>query len=333
MKPFPPFNKQIAIEGLIVTLFIGTLSLIFYTISQGEILNLWVLISMLVSASYLSLIGVYSTLKKEYDHTITLLIGHTIGFILSGLFMRLGLVQFAILMLFAVIYALFIYGFLRTMHNEVANRIFFHPRKIVFPAIHRFIIGFIFIVSIFVYFQSSQTGNTNAYIQIPEELITSQAPLLSQFIQQVEPLYQQGMTVEELLIARIEQSIEEQQNLNIPSGTQLVDVPEDVKDQLLQNELTQLERQYSVELQQDEDVLLAVVGGLNRVIENFFGQYLSPILRSLLSALLIFLGLIWLMPVYNLLIKLGIASTSWIFVKINFIELEEEVVTKHIMKI
>lgn len=327
------YSKQNLLEVFIVVYFLATLTVLFQAVSVGEIWGVWVVVTLFVSSGYLSLMGFYATLKKQHDHSVYLLSAHILLFVLSGVLMSLTVLQFVTLILFALVYNLFIYRFLRVMHREVANRIFFVPRRIVFPYIQQLVLGFILITSVFVYFQIARNTAASEGVGLPETLITSQSQMLTPVLQQFEPSYQEGMTVEELLTVRLEESIQDQQSIDLPPGTQLVDVPESVRDQLIDREVSRIEEQYSIDIDRQDDVLTAVITGINGIIENLLGEFLTPVVVAGIASLFVFFGLLSLMPIYAILIKTGIASTSWIFVRAKFIELEEEVVTKHIMKV
>lgn len=183
-------SKAFYVEGIIITLFVLTLILIFSTIRGWLPFALGIGLSSIIGIIYTSFIGWYASLKVEdtnikskNKHVHRLIIGHATPLLITTPFFDI-ITGFIILFIVAIGAAVLS----STFHNiEESERDHIHYRiqTIIMPYMKPIILWVMLIAAGFIYGNTLRT-NPNG-ILIEASFIADQAQIIAPFINQIAP--------------------------------------------------------------------------------------------------------------------------------------------------
>ncbi len=319
-------SKQTYTEIGLAALFL--VSTVATYLSVAEIGN-WVL--SLLSASFwgilwISAIGWYASLEVDERHTPWFVAAHIVLLFSPLLITRsLTLVLVGVLVVFACLFGLSLFAFLRIINREVEQRIIYHPRRIVFPYIGRLIVMIMLLASMLVYFQVLDSQENTEGFEIPERVVQDQIVLAEPLITRILPEYEPGLTVRELVESRF-RAAGQSQALS-PEQQELLD-QQGVPEELIQEQIDSLGDQYNITLEPSQTVESAITDGLNAFVKDRLGTPLGSVVIALASSFLVFIGLASLIPLYMILVKAMIMLITAIMKETRVMETKTEEKTR-----
>lgn len=333
-------------ELTILTIFLLSLGSIFLFLTEWGMLWMQILLVFLSIISYFSLLSIYSVLTHPTQYTSWLIPGHALLCIILSPFISPHIYDAGAFLLISGVYIILLFSFLKTLKNELKERITFSARKIVFPFLTRVILGFSLLVAFFTYAHVLSTDINTDEIRIPHQVLTNQVQTFEPVIQVFIPDYKNDLTVQEFLTRQIDNTQETlTDNLDI-SQEQLQQLPEAQQDQLSQEleqqsqekintmitqQIERLEEQYNISISPQDTLPEVAAQAFNTLLKNTFGKHITPFLVALISAGLVLLGIVSFMPIYRIFITGGIMIYIQIFTQSNLLTTSHETVEREII--
>lgn len=183
-------SKAFYVEGIIITLFVLTLILIYITIRGWLSLVPGILISSIIGIMYSSFIGWYASLKVEdtnikskNKHVHRLVIGHAIPLLITIPFFDM-ITGFIVLSIIAIGAAVLSSTF-RNIEESERDHIHYRIQTIIMPYMKPIILWIMLIAAGFIYGNTLRTNPNGVLIEA--SFIADQAQNIAPFISQVAP--------------------------------------------------------------------------------------------------------------------------------------------------
>lgn len=329
-------------ECIILIVFILSIGSLLLFITNWGVLWLQIIAIFFSLISYFSLLAIYSVITPPKNHASWILPGHSLVLIFITPFISSQIYDTGAFLLISGIYIYLLFSFLKTLKNELLQRITFSAKKIVFPFLTRVILGFSLLIAFFTYAHILSTDINPNEVRIPHQVLINQVQTFEPVIQFFIPAYENTLTIQEFLTKQINNSQAAiTENLDL-SQEQLDQLPQEQKTQLqekrqqeietlIEQEIQKLENQYDIPIDSQDTAPEVAARAFNTFLEKTFGEHITPFLVALISAGLVLLGIISFMPVYRILITFGIMIYIRLFTKSNLFTKTHETVEREII--
>jgi hypothetical protein len=262
-------SKALYLEGIILLLFIWTISAVFAAII-GVISILWgIILASIFGVAYVGFLGWYASMKvenkhlKEHNsHIKRLIIGHSLILLIPIL--AFDLITKFIILATILIGAGIISSTFHKIEDSERDHIHFRIKTIIMPHTRPIIIWLMMITAVFIY---GNTLNTNPNgIILEESFISAQVEAWSPLLKQAAP----GINIEGSVGNYVEGQIKEQS-----LGAKVTN-----QDELVQQQVSGLSEKFGIPLSPDTPIAQAFVSYVNKFLEPWMS---GPIWGAIVS--------------------------------------------------